>query len=127
MIYMQQTIKLQRHCRNVRPYVSTMTVLLLLCWLPKSITAQKNTDFGVLLQAEYENNFAGNYDVWVKEDLRFDHDFSKYSRSKTTLGFDYRFVRYGFKIGAGFDYINKYTEKRVFRNRYRLFVNASYK
>lgn len=108
-------------------YVLAMTVLLLLFLSPKFVTAQNTTDFGAILQAEYENNFAGNYDVWVKEDLRFDHDFSKYSRSKTTLGFDYRFVRYGFKIGAGFDYINKYTEKRVFRNRYRLFVNASYK
>ena len=101
-----------------------LTILLLFGF---SLNAQKTTDFGAILQAEYENSFARNYDVWVKEDLRFDHDFSKYSRSKTTLGFDYKFVRYGLKIGAGFDYINKYTEKHVFRNRYRFFVNASYK
>ena len=108
-------------------YVLAMTVLLLLFLSPKFVTAQNTTDFGAILQAEYENNIYGNYNVWVKEDLRFDNDFSKYSRSKTTLGFDYKFVRYGIKIGAGFDYINKYTEKHVFRNRYRFFVNASYK
>ena len=127
MIYTQQTIKLQPHCRDVRPYVSTMTVLLLLLMLPKSATAQNTTDFGAILRAEYENNFYGNYNVWVKEDLRFDHDFSKYSRSKTTLGIDYKFARYGIKVGAGFEYVNKYTESRIFRNRYRLFVKASYK
>lgn len=99
-------------------------VVLLLSGL--SSRAQ-TTDFGGILQAEYENNFTGNYDIFVKEDLRFDHDILKYSRSKTALGIDYRFVRYGFKVGAGFDYINKYTEKRIFRNRYRFFVNASYK
>lgn len=107
--------------------VSTLALLLCLYIIPNVATAQKNTDFGVLLQAEYENNFYGNYNVWVKEDLRFDHDFSKYSRSKTTLGIDYKFARYGIKVGAGFEYVNKYTESRIFRNRYRLFVKASYK
>ena len=107
--------------------IFSLALLLCLYIIPNVATAQKNTDFGVLLQAEYENNFAGNYDVWVKEDLRFDHDFSKYSRSKTTLGIDYKFARYGIKVGAGFEYVNKYTESRIFRNRYRLFVKASYK
>ena len=126
MIYSRQIIKLQRICRDVPWCVSTMVFLLLLL-VSTHATAQKTTDFGAILQAEYENNFVGNFNVLVKEDLRFDHDFSKYSRSKTTLCVDYKFVRYGFKIGAGFDYINKYTEKHIFRNRYRFFVNASYK
>lgn len=65
-------------------------VVLLLSGL--SSRAQ-TTDFGGILQAEYENNFTGNYDIFVKEDLRFDHDILKYSRSKTALGIDYRFVR----------------------------------
>lgn len=121
---------MQRHCRDAARHVPTMAVLLLLFWLPKSVTAQKTTDFGAILQAEYQNNFYGNFDVWVKEDLRFDNDFSLYSRSKTTLGADYKIVRgalTGLKIGAGFDFINKYTGKHIFRNRYRLFVNVSYK
>lgn len=107
--------------------VLTGVVVLLVILTHGSATAQNTTDFGAILRAEYENNFYGNYDVWVKEDLRFDHNFSKYSRSKTTLGFDYKFVRYGIKVGAGFEYVNKYTESRIFRNRYRLFVKASYK
>ena len=127
MIFEQQIIKLQRHCRDARPCVSTMAILLLLFWSPKSVTAQNTTDFGAILRAEYENNFYGNFDILVKEDLRFEHDLSKYTRSKTTLGFDYKFIRYGIKVGAGFEYVNKYTESRIFRNRYRLFVKASYK
>ena len=107
--------------------IFTLALLLCLYIIPNVATAQNTTDFGAILRAEYENNFYGNYNVWVKEDLRFDHDFSKYSRSKTTLGFDYKFVRYGIKVGAGFEYVNKYTESRIFRNRYRLFVKASYK
>lgn len=101
-----------------------LTTLLLFGF---SLTAQKTTDFGGILQAEYQNNFYGNFDVLVKEDLRFDNDFSQYSRSKTTLGADYKFERYGIKVGAGFDFINKYTGKHIYRNRYRFFVNASYK
>lgn len=127
MIYGQQIIKLQRCCRDVPWRVYTMAILLLLFLLPQFATAQKTTDYGAILQAEYQNNFYGNFDVLLKEDLRFDHDFSKYSRSKTTLAFDYKFDRYGIKLGAGFDYINKYTEKHIFRNRYRFFVRASYK
>jgi len=115
------------NCRDVPWRISTMTVLLLLFLLPIVTNAQKTTDFGAMLRAEYENNFYGNFDVWAKEDLRFDHDFSKYSRSKTTLGVDYKFARYGIKVGAGFEYVNKYTESHIFRNRYRLFVRASYK
>lgn len=105
--------------------------LMMCCiYIPKSSTAQNTTDFGGILQAEYQNNFYGNFDVWVKEDLRFDNNFSQYSRSKTTLGFDYKFQRYGLnglKVGTGFDFINKYTGKHIYRNRYRFFVNASYK
>ena len=92
-----------------------------------SLNAQNTTDFGAMLQAEYQYNFISDFDVWMKEDLRFDNDFSQYSRSKTTLGIDYKFSRYGIKVGAGFDYINKYTGKHIYRNRYRIFVNASYK
>lgn len=87
----------------------------------------QSTDFGAILQAAYECNFYGNFDVSVKEDLRFDNNFSQYSRSKSTVGLDYKFIRYGFKFGVGFDFINKYTEKHIYRNRYRFFVNASYK
>lgn len=107
--------------------IFSLALLLCLYIIPNVATAQNTTDYGAILRAEYENNFYGNYDVWVKEDLRFDHDFSKYSRSKTTLGIDYKFARYGIKVGAGFEYVNKYTESRIFRNRYRLFVKASYK
>ena len=107
--------------------IFTLALLLCLYIIPNVATAQNTTDFGAILRAEYENNFYGNYNVWVKEDLRFDHDFSKYSSSKTTLGIDYKFARYGIKVGAGFEYVNKYTESRIFRNRYRLFVRASYK
>ena len=92
-----------------------------------TLDAQNSTDLGCMITAEYQNNVVGNWDVWVKEDLRFDNNFSQYSRSKSTIGFDYKFARYGFKVGAGFDYINKYTGKHIFRNRYRFFVNASYK
>jgi len=124
-------ILLQQHkclsCRDAIHRVLTGIVMMLAILTYMSATAQNTTDFGAILRAEYENNFYGNYDVWVKEDLRFDHDFSKYSRSKTTLGFDYKFARYGIKVGAGVEYVNKYTESRIFRNRYRLFVKASYK
>ena len=107
--------------------IFSLALLLCLYIIPNVATAQNTTDYGAILRAEYENNFYGNYNVWMKEDLRFDHDFSKYSRSKTTLGIDYKFARYGIKVGAGFEYVNKYTESRIFRNRYRLFVRASYK
>ncbi len=107
--------------------ITVIAILLFLILVPNIATAQKSTDYGAILQAEYQNNFYGNFDVNVKEDLRFDNNFSHYSRSKTTLGADYKFVRYGFKVGAGFDYINRYTGKHIFRSRYRFFVNASYK
>ena len=126
MIFGNKILNRIRCCRDVRPYVSTLAFLLLFL-IPNIATAQNTTDFGAILQAEYENNFVGNWDVWVKEDLRFDNGFSQYSRSKSTLGFDYKFARYGFKIGAGFDFINKYTGNHIYRNRYRVFVNASYK
>ncbi len=107
--------------------ISALTILLCAFLCPKIANAQNSTDYGSILQAEYENNFYGDFDVWLKEDLRFDNDFSQYSRSKTTLGVNYTFPKYSLKVGAGFDYINKYTGKHIYRNRYRVFVNASYK
>ena len=126
MIFGRKIANHKSCCRETKFCVSTMAFFVLFL-ASLSLNAQKTTDFGGILQAEYQNNIVGNWDVWVKEDLRFDNNFSQYSRSKTTLGVDYKFARYGFKVGAGFDYINKYTGKHIFRNRYRFFVNASYK
>lgn len=123
MIFFNEILK-SNHRRDVARRVLTLAVLF---FAAISLNAQKTTDFGGILQAEYQNNFVGNFDVLVKEDLRFDNNFSQYSRSKTTLGVDYKFSRYGVKVGAGFDFINKYTGKHIYRNRYRFFVNASYK
>ena len=111
---------------NKKVWGKSLFVLTTFLLFGFSLKAQ-STDFGAILQAEYQNNFYGDFDIWVKEDLRFDNDFLQYSRSKTTLGVDYKFVRYGFKVGAGFDFINKYTGRHIYRNRYRFFVNASYK
>ena len=123
MIFFNEILKSSNR-RDVARRVLTLAVLF---FAAISVNAQKTTDFGGILQAEYQNNFVGNFDLLVKEDLRFDNDFSQYSRSKTTLGVDYKFSRYGVKVGAGFDFINKYTGKHIYRNRYRFFVNASYK
>ena len=103
--------------------------IILLFGLPSN--AQNSTDFGGMLTAEYQCGFADFYDVWVKEDLRFDHDFSQYSRSKTSIGIDYKLKKYrlldGLKMGVAFDYINKYTEKHIYRNRYRFSAHFTYK
>ena len=123
MIFVNEILKSFRWS-DMAHRILTMAILLL---ASLSLNAQKTTDLGAILQAEYQNNIIGNWDVWVKEDLRFDNNFTQYSRSKSTLGLDYKFVRYGIKVGAGFDFINKYTGKHIYRNRYRFFVNASYK
>lgn len=103
--------------------------IILLFGLPSN--AQRSTDFGGMLTAEYQCSFADYYEVWVKEDLRFDHDFSQYTRSKTAIGFDYKLKKYrlldGLKMGVAFDYINKYTEKQIYRNRYRFSAHFTYK
>ena len=103
--------------------------IILLFGLPSN--AQNSTDFGGMLTAEYQCSFADYYEVWVKEDLRFDHDFSQYTRSKTAIGFDYKLKKYrlldGLKMGVAFDYINKYTEKQIYRNRYRFSAHFTYK
>jgi hypothetical protein len=103
MIFFNEILKSFRFS-DVARRVSTLAILF---FAVISLNAQKTTDFGGILQAEYQNNFFGNFDVLVKEDLRFDNDFSHYSRSKTTLGVDYKLSRYGVKFGAGFDFINK--------------------
>lgn len=106
-------------------------LVLLLILATKASFAQRSTDFGGMLTAEYQYSFADYYEVWVKEDLRFDHDFSQYTRSKTAIGFDYKLKKYrlldGLKMGVAFDYINKYTEKQIYRNRYRFSAHFTYK
>lgn len=96
-----------------------------------SLNAQNTTDVGCMITAEYQYSFAKYYDVWAKEDLRFDNNCSQYSRSKTTIGFDYKFKKYrlldGLKMGVAMDYINKYTDKHLFRNRYRISFHFTYK
>ena len=119
-------------CRRDRVnMVSAIAFLLLLFLIPNRVSAQNETDFGGMLTAEYQCGFANLYEVWVKEDLRFDHDFSQYTRSKTALGFDYKFKKYrllhGLKMGIAVEYINKYTEKHIYRNRYRFSAHFTYK
>ena len=131
MIFGNKILNRIRCCKDVRPYVSTMMAFFALLLISFSSNAQNTTDFGGMLTAEYQQSFGKFWDVNVKEDLRFDHDFSQYSRSKTSIGFDYKLKKYrlldGLKMGVAFDYINKYTEKRIYRNRYRFSAHFTYK
>ena len=105
-----------------------LTIILL---FGLSLQAQNTTDVGAMVTAEYQYSFAKYYDVWAKEDIRIDNYCSEYSRSKTTLGFDYKFKKYrhldGLKMGTALDYIIKYTDKRGYRNRYRISFHFTYK
>ena len=114
-------------CRRDVSWRSSAIAMLLLLISSFSLTAQNKTDWGMVKVVECQKQLADKWMIGVKEDLRVDHNFSHYSRSKTTLSADYKFVRYGIKLGAGFDFINKYTGKHIYRNRYRFFLNASYK
>ena len=102
-------------------------ILALLFFVAISLNAQKTTDFGAILRLEGGEELDDNWSYGVKEDLRFDNDFSQFSRSKSSIWFDYKLPRYGLKFGLGGEYIIKYTGKHIYRNRYRYFVNASYK
>lgn len=95
--------------------------------IPNVATAQNTTDFGAIIRLEYVEELNDNWSLAAKEDLRFNNDISQFSRSKFSLGFDYKLPRYGLKFGIGGEYIIKYTGKHIYRNRYRYFVNASYK
>ena len=68
-----------------------LTIILL---FGLSLQAQNTTDVGAMVTAEYQYSFAKYYDVWAKEDIRIDNYCSEYSRSKTTLGFDYKFKKF---------------------------------
>ena len=113
--------------RDALHRIFTMTILLCAFLLPKTAAAQETTDLGAMLSAEYQQNVFRNTDISVKEELRFDNKFSQFARSKTSLSVDYKFPRYGFKIGGGVYYINKYTKKHIYKNRYRFVVNLSYR
>lgn len=95
--------------------------------IPNVATAQNTTDFGAIIRLEVVEELNDNWSLAAKEDLRFNNDISQFSRSKFSLGFDYKLPRYGLKFGIGGEYIIKYTGKHIYRNRYRYFVNASYK
>ena len=130
MILKKHILKLQHCCRDVPCRVSTVAIILFLL-ISNSATAQNSTDFGGMITAEYQHSFGRFWDVNVKEDLRFDNDFSQYSRSKTSFGLDYKLKKYrlleGLKMGVAFDYINKYTGKHLYRNRYRFSAHFTYK
>lgn len=130
MIFGNQTLKTNKCCRRDDMHVVSTLAVLLLLFVSQSLNAQKTTDFGGMLTAEYQHGFGDKWDVNVKEDLRFDNDFSKYSRSKTSVGVDYKFKRNmleGLKLGIAFDFINKCTDRHIYRNRGRLSFNITYK
>ncbi len=130
MIFGQKILKNLHFRKDVPWRVSTIMILVLLL-TTLSLNAQNSTDFGGMLTAEYQCSLANYYDVWVKEDLRFDNNFSQYSRSKTAIGFDYKLKKYrlldGLKMGVAFDFINKYTGRHIYRNRYRFSAHFTYK
>ena len=123
MIFINEILKLSNR-RDVTCRVLTLTVLF---FATISLNAQKTTDFGAILRLEGGEELNDNWSYGVKEDLRFDNDFSQFSRSKTSIWFDYKLQRYGLKFGIGGEYIIKYTGKHIYRDRVRFFVNASYK
>ena len=130
MVLLKKILKTHHCCKDVPWRVSTM-VLLFLFVSAVSSNAQNSTDLGVMITAEYQYGFSKYFDVWAKEDIRIDHNCEWYSRSKTSIGLDYKFKKYrnldGLKMGVALDYINKFTDKHLFRNRYRFSAHFTYK
>lgn len=130
MVFDKKIANNKRCCRDMPWRVSIIAVFLLFLG-SNYANAQKTTDFGGMITAGYQYDFANYYEVWAKEDLRFDNNFSQYSRSKTSFGLDYKLLKYrllkGFKMGVAVDYINKYTDNHLYRNRYRLSFHFTYK
>lgn len=112
-------------CR--RAVVMACLFLMTLMLAPAQANAQNTTDFGAQLSAEYQQKAFNNWFFSVKEEVRFNENVSRYARSKTMLGVDYKLPRYGLKIGGGVYYLNRYTDKNIYRNKYRFDVNISYK
>jgi hypothetical protein len=86
----------------------------------------QSTDFGGILEVDFEKNLRKSFEISFEEEIKFNHCLTQYDRFKSVVNANYLFFNKHFKAGISFEYINKMNDDRVFQNRYRINVGIGY-
>lgn len=82
-------------------------------------------NYGTITGANWEHAIHSGFKIFIEEELRWTSSSFHFDRSKTSMGFDYKFWGKSLKMGGNIDYIFK-KKWDSFENRYRVQCNLSF-
>ena len=88
--------------------------------------SERTTGFGGIVSAEAEAGLGGPFGLSVEEELRFDHNFTRFDRWLNSVGVDYTCLHNRMNIGLTADYIRRHNDRDYYENRGRLGVQVTY-
>lgn len=104
-----------------------VVLTLLLAWaLPSFAQSERNTDFGVILDAKYDGNLVGKFDIGVEEELRFDHNCTQLDRWLNSVEVEYPFLHNRMHVGVTCGAIRRHNDNGYFENRARVGLDVTY-
>lgn len=107
--------------------VRIVLLALLLAWvLPSFAQSGRSADFGIILDAEFDANLVGKFDIEVEEELRFDHNCSQLDRWLNSIEIEYPFLHNRMHVGLSCGAIRRYNDKGFFENRARVGLDVTY-
>ena len=102
------------------------TILLLLLSLAAFAQSGRTTDFGGIVSAEASAGMGGPWGLSVEEELRFDHNCTRFDRWLNSVGVDYSCLHNRMSIGLTADYIRRHNDVGYFENRGRIGLQGTY-
>ena len=88
--------------------------------------SERSTDFGVILGAKYQSPSLGKFTLGVEEELRFDHNCSRFDRWLNEVEVEYPCLHNRMRLGLAGGAIRRYNDKGYYENRARMGVDVTY-
>ena len=86
----------------------------------------QSTDFGGILEIDFEKKLKKSFEISFEEEIKFDHCLTQYDRFKSVVNANYILLNKHIKAGISFEYIYKMNDEKIFQNRYRINANIGY-
>ena len=108
----------------MKKLVSLMIALLPLAVFAQGTVNDLDTDFGARVGVSVNKKIAKGFHVVADGEFRLSDNFSTLGRYNLGLGVTYK-ISPGFKIGAGYQFIEKLNSSSEWKPRHRFYADAS--
>lgn len=100
--------------------------LLMTGAMPLLAQSERFTDFGAIVSGKFNANLTDQWAIEVEEELRFDHNCTRFDRWLNSVSVEYPFLHNRMHVGLTGGAIRRYNDRGYYENRFRVGLDVNY-